>query len=131
ALGPADGLRSHTYATLIGLLACTGLRIGEALALGTGDINWSTAVLTVRQSKFHKSRLVPVHPSAIAPLQCYAVARDRRHPPLREGTFFVSSAGQPLRDNIVRHTFHGMLQQAMPGVKPPGRVRPRLHDLRH
>jgi integrase len=131
ALGPADALRPDTYATLIGLLACTGLRISEALALCGDDINWSTAVLTVRQTKFHKSRLVPVHPSAIAPLRSYAVARDRRHPPLRDSTFFVSGAGQPLLYTTVRRTFHLLLHKAMPGVRPAGRVRPRLHDLRH
>jgi integrase len=131
ALGPANALRPATYATLIGLLACTGLRIGEALALGTADINWSTAVLTVRQTKFHKSRLVPVHASAIEPLRSYAVARDRRHPPLANSTFFVWASGRPLHYETVRSTFAVLLQQAMPGVAPAGRVRPRLHDLRH
>jgi integrase len=131
ALGRTDGLRRHTYATLIGLLACTGLRIGEALALRVTDINWSTAVLTVRQTKFHKSRLVPLHPSAIEPLRSYAVTRARCHPLLEDSTFFVSAAGRPLNDEKVRSTFHVLLQQAMPGVVPVGRVRPRLHDLRH
>jgi integrase len=130
-LGPADALRPHTYATLIGLLACTGLRISEALALRWRDINWSAAVLTVRATKFHKSRLVPVQASAIEPLRRYAVARDRRHPPLQDSTFFVSATGQPLLYTTVRSTFHVLLRQAMPGVRPPGRVRPRLHDLRH
>jgi integrase len=93
ALGPAEGLRPATYATLVGLLACTGLRIGEALALRTNDINWSTAVLSVRAGKFHKARLVPVHASAIEPLRSYAAARERRHPPLADSTFFVGAAG--------------------------------------
>jgi integrase len=131
ALAPADALRPQTYATLIGLLACTGLRISEALALRGSDINWSTAVLTVRQSKFRKSRLVPVHPGAIEALRRYAIDRDRRHPPLPGSTFFVSAAGQPLLYTTVRRTFHVLLHKAMPGVRPPGRVRPRLHDLRH
>jgi site-specific recombinase XerD len=129
--GPADSLRRHTYPTLIGLLACTGLRIGETLALRHDDIDWSTAVLTVRLSKFYKSRLVPLHPGAIEPLRNYVLARDRRHPPLRDSTFFVSDAGRPLRYETVRCVFHDLLRQAMPGVAGASRARPRLHDLRH
>jgi integrase len=131
ALDPAEGLRPATYATLVGMLACTGLRIGEALALRVDDINWSTAVLSVRQGKFHKARLVPVHQSAIEPLRSYATARARRHPPLADSTFFVGAAGQPLLCSTVRRTFHLLLRRAMPGVVPVGRLRPRLHDLRH
>jgi integrase len=131
ALSPAGGLRPVTYASLIGLLACTGLRIGEALALRWDDINWSTAVLTVRQGKFHKSRLVPVHQSAIEPMLNYAVSRDRLHPPLGQSTFFVGAAGQPLLYPTVRRTFQALVQKAVPGVRPVGRRRPRLHDLRH
>ena len=131
ALGPVDSLRPATYATLIALLASTGLRLGEALALRWHDIDWSAAVLTVRQTKFHKSRLVPLHPSATEPLRDYAVARARRHPPLGDSTFFVSAAGRPLHDETVRDVFHLLLQQAMPGVVAVGRLRPRWHDLRH
>jgi integrase len=131
ALSPADALRPHTYATLIGLLACTGLRIGEALALRADDVDCATGLLTVRQTKFHKSRHVPVHGSALEPLRSYTLARTRRHPLLPNSTFFISDAGQPLRHTTVRETFHVLLQQAMPGVRPVGRVRPRLYDLRH
>jgi integrase len=131
ALCPAEGLRPASYATLVGLLACTGLRIGEALALRIDDINWSTAVLSVRAGKFHKARLVPVHASVIEPLHSYAAARDRLHPPLADGTFFVGTGGRPLRYSAVRRTFAALLGRAMPGVVPAGRVRPRLHDLRH
>ena len=131
ALTPADGLRPRTYAALIGLLACTGLRIAEALALRAGDIDWGTGVLTVRQTKFHKSRLVPLHASAIGPLRDYAVARDGRCPSRPDTPFFVSDAGRPLPYGTVRHTFHLLLRQALPGAAPVGRVRPRLHDLRH
>ena len=130
-LGSADALRRHTYATLIGLLACTGLRIGEALALRHDDIDWSTAVLTVRSSKFHKSRLAPLPPSAMAPLRNYAEARDRRHPPLRDSTFFVSDAVRPLHYETVGAVFHDLVQQVLPEAAAAGRLRPRLHDLRH
>jgi integrase len=131
ALGPVDSLRPATYATLIGLLACTGLRIGEALALRIDDIDWSTAVLRVRRSKFHKSRLVPLHPSAIEPLRAYAVARDRGHPPLPQSTFFVNACGGPLRYEPARETFAGLVRQALPGVVSAAGARPRWHDLRH
>ncbi len=116
---------------MIGLLACTGLRIHEALTLQDGDADLDAGVLTIRHTKFHKSRLVPLHASAVKSLRDYATARDSRHPGLRNTTFFVSDAGQRLRDGTVRHTFHQLLEQAMPGIVPPGRVRPRLYDLRH
>jgi integrase len=131
ALGPADALRPHTYATLIGLLACTGLRIGEALRLRADDVDCSAGLLTVRQTKFHKSRHVPVHDSALEHLRNYTIARTRRHPLLANSTFFISDIGRPLRHSTVRETFHVLLQQAMPGVRPAGRPRPRLYDLRH
>jgi len=131
ALEPASDLGRGTYATLLGLLACTGLRIGEALAMRHDDVNWSTAVLTIRASKFRKPRLVPVHATAIEPLRNYALVRDRHHPPLREGAFFLSDRGRPLRYESVRQTFRALLRQAMPTVTSAGRTRPRLHDLRH
>src|SRR5208337_31741 len=71
SLAPSGGLRPHTYTTLIGLLACTGLRITEALTLRADDVDLSAGVLTIRQTKFRKSRLVPLHTSAVAPLRDY------------------------------------------------------------
>ena len=65
-LAPAGGLRPHCYATLFGLLACTGLRISEALALACGDVDLAGGVLTVRAGKRGRTRLVPLHPSAAA-----------------------------------------------------------------
>jgi integrase len=131
SLAPADGLRPRTYATLLGLMACTGLRITEALTLKSGDIDLESGVLTVRQTKFRKSRLIPLHPSTIEPLRDYAAARSRqRHVP-RDTTFFVSDAGRPLPYTTVRHTFHRLLKRAMPGADSAGHARPRLHDLRH
>jgi integrase len=130
-LTPTGGLRPLTYATLIGLLACTGLRITEALTLGADDVDLQVGVLTIRRTKFRKSRLVPLHTSALGPIRDYAAARDRcrgRNPGM---TFFVSATGHRLPYTTVRHTFHGLLRQAMPGVVPVGRIRPRLHDLRH
>src|SRR5262249_56374554 len=105
-LPPAQGLRPRTYATLLGLLACTGLRIAEALALRTGDLDWGTGVLTVRRTKFNNSRLVLLHPSAIEALRDYAEARDLLHPSGPDAPFFVSDAAPPLPYGTVRHRFH-------------------------
>jgi integrase len=69
-------LRVATYQTLIGLLAATGLRIGEAINLDRSDVDWSDGVLLIRESKFGKSRLVPLHPSAVTALRAYAQVRD-------------------------------------------------------
>ncbi len=76
-LGSASGLRGGTYRTLVGLLAATGLRPGEALALDIGDVDLVGGVLTVRESKFGKSRFVPLEESARAALAAYAIFRDR------------------------------------------------------
>jgi integrase len=131
SLTPHDGLRPRTYATLIGLMACTGLRIGEALALRVDDVELKAGVVTVRQTKFHKSRLVPLHATAVGPLRDYAAARGHRRQGSMVTTFFASGAGRPLPYGTVRHTFHELLRKAIPGAAPIGRVRPRLHDLRH
>jgi integrase len=130
-LPPADGLRPRTYATLLGLLACTGLRIAEALALRIEDVDLESGVMSIFQTKFRKSRLVPLHPSTLGPLWEYATARCRRPVPRVGASFFSCEAGRPLPYGTVRHTFHLLLQQALPGVRPLGRPRPRLHDLRH
>ena len=131
SLAPAGGLRPQTYATLIGLLACTGLRITEALTLRADDLDLNAGVLTVRRTKFRKSRLVPLHASVVAPLRSYAAQRDRVCGRKPDMTFFASVAGCRLPYTTVRHTFLRLLRHAMPEAAPVGRVRPRLHDLRH
>ena len=78
-LPPKDGLRPHTYGTLFGLLACTGLRLKEALRLTRSDVDFTRGLLTIRETKFRKSRLVPLHPTTTRALRGYARLRDR-HP---------------------------------------------------
>ena len=73
-----DPLRPWTYHCLFGLLAVTGLRLGEALNLRPGDMDWSEGILTIRGAKFGKSRLVPLHASTCKVLADYAKRRDRR-----------------------------------------------------
>lgn len=110
-------------------MACTGLRIGEALALGGNDVDLD--VVTVRRTKFHKTRLIPLHATAVGPLRDYTQARGRLQRGPAGTAFFTSENGRALPYTTVRQTFHRLLQEAMPGVAPVGRVRPRLHDLRH
>ena len=88
-----DPLRPWTYYCLFGLLAVTGLRLGEALNLRIGDIDWSENLLTIRGAKFGKSRLVPLHASTCKVLTDYAKRRDRRFGARTEGPFLVNQNG--------------------------------------
>ena len=101
------------------------------MALGCKGTNRDLLNLVRRTVRTPVSRLVPLHPSATEALRDYAEARDRRHATGPDAPFFVSDAGRPLPYGTVRHTFHVLLRQALPGAAPVGRVRPRLHDLRH
>lgn len=104
-LAPTDGLRPRTYATLLGLLACTGLRIMEALRLAREDVNLEASLVTIRETKFHKSRLAPLHPSATLALRSYARLRDQRYPETASPAFFLSERGGALNYSTVRLTF--------------------------
>jgi integrase len=127
ALSPPGGLRPHCYVTLFALLACTGLRISEALALSCGDVDLAEGVLTVRAGKGGKTRLVPLHPSALEPLRAYASHRDGTG---ESGAFFRTDRDDHLSYAAVRNTF-GTLRRRL-GWSSEGRTRPpRIHDLRH
>ncbi|MCO5167732.1 MAG: tyrosine-type recombinase/integrase [Planctomycetes bacterium] len=123
------GLRSHTYTTLIGLLACTGMRVGEAIALDSDDVDLADDVLTIRRGKFGKSREVALHLTTRDALKTYARARDRFfRGRSKADSFFVSHAGTRLIYNNVQLTFSRLLADAAVGDLSR---RPRLHDLRH
>jgi integrase/recombinase XerD len=123
-------LVAATYETLIGLLAVTGLRIGESLNLDRADIDLTAGMLTVVNGKFGKSRQVPLHPTTIERLRFYAGRRDELVPTPRATTFFLSTAGTRLSDSRVESTFRSLVRAA--GLQPrSARCRPRLHDLRH
>ena len=122
-------LRSATYVTLIGLLAATGLRIGEAIKLDRADIDWSTGVLLVRESKFGKSRLVPVTATTLQALANYADLRDQIQQRRRPPSFFVSRTRQRLCYAVVSQTFRRLIDDSGVGADAPRRPRP--HDLRH
>lgn len=129
-LPSATGIRPATYATLLGLLAVTGLRISEALALNQEDVGGPEALLTIRRTKFGKSRLVPLHPSSRRALERYARLRDRIYPRPHTDSFFVSERGHRLTQCTVRWTFNRLSRQI--GLRGPAdRCGPRLHDFRH
>ena len=121
-------LRALSHEALFGLLACSGIRIGEALSLARGDVDLAEGVLTIRQAKFDRVRLVPLHPSATEALRRYADDRERLCPRPRSTTFFLSSVGTALRYEEVRVSFVELTTAL--GLRTPT-VRPRIHDLRH
>ena len=123
-LRPKGGLRSLTYATLIALLSATGLRISEALKLTVADVTRDG--LLIRETKFRKTRLVPLHDTAVAGLQRYLA---RRQPCSETDPVFVDAGGLPLRYIAVKETFDRLIARA--GIVPVAKRRPRLHDLRH
>jgi integrase/recombinase XerD len=129
-LHPGKGLRHQTYATLFGLLASTGLRVGEALALDGADFDWQLGMLVVRQSKYRKSRLVPVHASTLDRLRQYQEKRNRIYPTPKTSAFFVSERGGRLPYKTVLGIFRRLCEQLRLQGASTSR-RPRIHDLRH
>jgi len=129
-LDPAEGLRPHTHSTLLGLLAVTGMRIGEAMALNRNDVDLKEGVLTVRQSKFNKTRLIPVHPSTQRALRTYVRHRDWLDPVRSCESFFLSDSGGCLYYELVWRAFARVSRQI--GLRGPTQSHgPRIHDLRH
>ncbi len=122
-------LRAATYQTLIGLLAASGLRVGEAIKLDRSDVDWVQGVLLIRESKFGKSRLVPLHPSSMQALEGYAQLRDQLQPRPAEPAFFVSLNRKRLLYAAVQLTFRRLINNAGVGAGAPSP--PRLHDFRH
>jgi len=124
------GLRASTYSTLFGLLAVTGMRMSEPIGLDRDDVNLKEGILTIRQTKFGKSRLVPIHPSTQEVLQHYAILRDQTCLLLKTPSFFVSERGTRLTQWSVRWNFVQLSRQI--GLRGPRDSHgPRLHDLRH
>jgi integrase len=129
-LFPDKGLRPLTFAALFGLLACTGLRVSEALRLQTGDVDLTGGLLHVRQSKFRKSRLVPLHPSAVEALQSYARRRDDLTPLVAASAFFMLGKGVPVTWSRTRTAVYGVRRRL--GWQPTSSgPQPCLRSLRH
>jgi integrase/recombinase XerD len=123
-------LRGATYQTLIGLLAATGIRIGEAIAADVADLDVDRQVLLVRHAKFDQSRLVPLHPSTVAALTSYLDGRDRLQPVPASPALFTSTRATRLLHSNIGLTFHRLTQAAGITARSPS-CRPRIHDLRH
>ncbi len=123
-LGPPGAIRGETLATLIGLLAATGLRVSEAVGLDPGDI--TADGLVIRETKFHKSRLVPLHASARAALESYI----RRRKPIKGEALLVNDHGRrPSYVTLYALFLRIARETGLRGL--PGEKGPRLHDLRH
>jgi integrase len=123
-------LTAATCRTIIGLLAVTGMRVGEALGLDNNDVDWERGVLIVRQSKFERSREVPLHHSTVDALRAYTVVRDERFPWPRSPSFFVTWSGGRLSYRAMHEHFTRLVAQAGLAPRSP-RCRPRMHDFRH
>lgn len=122
--------RAATYRTLIGLLAVTGMRVGESIALNRSDFDSCNGLLIIRKGKFGKSRELPLHPSTVDTLQYYQRRRDLFQSATNSSALFVSTAGTRLLYCNVQWTFSKLVRRA--GLKPRTAVcRPRIHDLRH
>jgi integrase len=123
-------MRPHTCEALFGLLAATGLRVGEALGLTRQHVDLETGVINIVKSKASKCRIVPLHPSTTAALRRYAAVRDRVHPNPKSDAFFLTDRGTALSYQRVTVTFRTLRRQ-LSWRAPPGGAAPRVHDLRH
>jgi integrase/recombinase XerD len=131
-LPSANGLRALTYSTYFGLVAATGIRMSEGLALDRSDVDHDEGILTIRRTKFGKSRIVPLHASTRAVLEGYAAKRDLILRRVEMPAFFVSEQGRRITQWSARYNFAKISQQV--GLRPPAQGHghgPRLHDLRH
>jgi integrase len=127
-----NGLRARTYTTLFGLLVATGMRVSEALALDRSDVDLKRGILHIRQTKFGKSRYVPVHSSTVEALKKYAHARDRLSPAPLLPAFFISEKRRRITGWMARYTFAKISQRVGLRASAKGHGRgPRLHDMRH
>lgn len=128
------GLRSVTFSTMFGLLGVAGLRISEAVALDRTDVDLQTGLLTIRDTKFGKTRMVPISESSVAALKRYARSRDQALPVLTSPAFFISDGGRRVTGWATRYNF-ALVSRTIGLRKAAGGYRhghgPRVHDLRH
>jgi len=130
ALPPPGSLRPHTYATLLSLLWVSGIRIGEALRLNLGDVDTEGMLLHIRESKFFKSRIVPLTRSSVMALDEYHARRSAYGYDERpEAPFFINERGQRPTHGTVVHAFPVLARQV--GLKTVQGLLPRIHDFRH
>lgn len=133
-LGPSGSIRPFTFETLFGLMASTGLRVSEAIHLRDADVDLKRAMLTIRQTKFAKSRQLPIHPSTVEALARYRKQRERHLSTTPGMPFLISSRGRRLGLSLGERQAHrvfGSLRNSLRWVNRGARDAPRLHDLRH
>jgi len=133
-LGPAPGLRGATYEALFGLMASTGLRVSEAVHLRNADVDLKSGMLTVRATKFAKSRQVPLHPSSVEALKRYRGQRDSQVEVTDETPFFVGTRGQRRGQGLGLRQVHRVFSSLRDQLRWTNRgahAGPRIHDLRH
>jgi integrase/recombinase XerD len=123
-------LRRATYRTLIGLLAVTGMRVGEAIRLDRPDLALPAGVVTIRNSKFGKSRELPLHPTTVIALRDYLRIRDAHQHADVSDALLISAAGTRLMYCNVHTTFRQLRTDAGLTARSAA-CRPRVHDLRH
>lgn len=121
-------LRGATYEALFGLLAVSGMRVGEAVGLDRDDVDFETGVIAIRHAKFDRPRLVPLHVTTTAALRAYATERDRLCPTARSTAFFVSGVGTRLNRSAVAMALRRIT--AAMGLRSAS-VGPTPHQLRH
>ena len=127
---PVEGLRPRTVSTFIGLLASTGLRVCEALKLDRNDIDYDKKIIYIRETKFHKSRIIPVDKSTIDALHEYINFCTRYHFTFQSSRFFLSEKGKELPYSTICTNFQQIRKSLLTGEKWNRRP-PRLYDLRH
>jgi integrase/recombinase XerD len=127
-ISPVSQIKGPTFGTVLGLLAVTGMRVGEVLALDDGDMDFDRALLTIRLAKGSKSRVIPLHASSISALRHYASIRDSVYPQRPSSAFFVWDGGDRLVYDSVNRWF--LLVACQIGLRKPGDQHgPRVHDL--
>ena len=133
-LGPPGSIRPATYETLFGLMASTGLRVSEALHLRDADVDLKCGRLTIRQTKFAKSRLLPIHPTTVAALAKYRKTRAGHVATATDMSFLIGSRGQrlgkPLGERQAHRVFD-LLRDRLDWANRGAHAAIRLHDLRH
>ena len=128
---PRSKLQPHTWRMLILLLYGAALRISEALSLTLADVDLAADILTIRESKFYKTRLVPMSPDLISVLETYVAWRAKEHSAGANAALFLTRNGAPLARYTAENVFRRLRICAGVSRHDGGRYQPRLHDLRH
>jgi integrase len=123
---PVCGITLHT---IVGLAASTGVRIGEVIRLDRADVDLSTGVLLIRQTKFRKDRYVPIHPSTLEAMRSYAALRDATFPDCRDAAFFVTMRQRRFVRNTLQQAVCKIARRA--GLRGPQGAGISFHSLRH